>query len=58
MYISSYMPRTDEDLTEIIQVRVSKTGLRAIEQRAKEKGLSKAASCRQALYIDAGMIKK
>jgi len=51
------MPKTDEDLTEILQVRVSRDGLAKLKKAAAANALSLAAYVRQAIYRAAGMIR-
>ena len=44
------MPKTRNDLTEILQIRVSKEGKVAIERAADEQQTTVAEYSRQALY--------
>ena len=44
------MPKTRHELTEILQVRVSKEGKEAIEKAADEEQTSTAEFARRALY--------
>jgi uncharacterized protein (DUF1778 family) len=45
------MPRTRQDLSEILQVRVSKEGKAAIEKAADEEATTVAEFSRRALYV-------
>lgn len=54
---SYVMPKTDEDLTEILQVRVSRDGLDKLKKAAKQNALSLAAYVRQTIYRAAGVIR-
>lgn len=51
------MPKTDVELNEILQVRVSRAALQAIKKAAAAKALSVAAYVRQTIYKDAGVIR-
>ena len=51
------MPKSDIELTEILQVRVSRAALAAIKKSAKDKQSSVAAFVRDALYRQIGLIR-
>lgn len=51
------MPKTDEDLSEILQVRVSRAGLDKLKKAAQQNALSLAAYVRQTIYRAAGVIR-
>jgi predicted DNA binding CopG/RHH family protein len=51
------MPKTDIELTEILQVRVSYAALTAIKKAAQAQQMSVAAYVRQVVYRNVGMIR-
>jgi uncharacterized protein (DUF1778 family) len=51
------MPKTDVELSEILQVRVSRAALASIKKAAQANALSVAAYVRQAIYREAGIIR-
>ena len=55
--MSYRMPKTDIDLTEILQVRVSRAALKKIKDAAQAQQTSVAAYVRSAVYREAGVIR-
>jgi len=55
--MSYRMPKTDIDLTEILQVRVSRAALKKIKEAAQAQQTSVAAYVRSAVYREAGVIR-
>jgi len=51
------MPKTDVELTEIVQVRVSKAALAAIKKAAQTKQWSVAQLVRDAIYTKIGLTR-
>lgn len=51
------MPKTDIELTEILQVRVDRAALAAIKKAAKDQRTSVAAYVREAVYRHIGLIR-
>jgi uncharacterized protein (DUF1778 family) len=51
------MPKTDIELSEILQVRVSRSALDKIKRAAADKQQSIAEYVRQAVYVKAGVIR-
>jgi len=51
------MPKTDIELTEILQVRVSRQALAAIKKHAQQKQESVAALVRSVVYKAVGIIR-
>jgi len=51
------MPKTDVELSEMLQVRVSPAALKKIKAEAKAQQVSVAAYVRSAVYRQAGIIR-